>query len=322
MFALNPAQEPYLTDLAVKKTIDKVSAFGRNYFTFNQLYAGLHKIAKKKAGVRRYGTIAAAVIGSVVAAMAVAKLGMGWLVYLIVPGLALFVVWYVRRPVTVSHEKLTSAIKTYTTLHPPENLVDGRRFERAMSKEELKDELFGYAPERILIVQRDDMVDMLVMNHFHTDNKTVVLSASKYPSHVFSAVRKFLAKHPHIPVAVIHDASREGIRLKEKLQSDPSWNLQGKEINDLGLGLEDVKRMGEPIWVPATGRSRGRAPAARAEENMEQGMSVPVDYVAPAVMTGVLGMAVVGMMGLMSQDLLAEQARQATTGSGSGGGYG
>lgn len=326
VFALNPKERPYLSDMAVKAVIDKLSGAGRYYFTYNQLYSALCVAARKRGKSKRSGAIAVCVVLSIIGYFVTSVIEAEWLMFVLVPALAVGLIWYLRRPVSVPHEPTSEAIRAYRAKHPIENLVDGNHFRGEWPKEDLKKELFDYAPERILIVQTDEMADMLILNRFHFENKTVVVSANKYPEHVFHAVQRFLERHPDIPVAIAHDASQEGLQLSEKLQADKSWNLEGKEIVDLGLSPSDVARMKNPLWIP-TGRPSSvlagrRTSSDTPEDKINQGMKVPVDFVAPAAMMGVLGMAVVGMMALMSTDLLAEQAKQATTGTTMGGGYG
>ena len=53
-----------------------------------------------------------------------------------------------------------------------------------------------YAPERILVVERDDLVDMLIRNRFHLTAKAVVVSRTGYPERVFAACGIFCATIP------------------------------------------------------------------------------------------------------------------------------
>lgn len=322
-FVLDPKTSPYLSDYSVKKTIDRLSASGQYYFTFNQLYAALAKPAEKKSKTARFGYIILGVFGCVFSFF-VLKGILHWSVALAaIAVIAGLIIRMLLKPSIVPHEKLFAALNTYKSHHPIPFLADGNRFRGDVPKERLKEELFQYAPERILIVQSDDMVDMLVLNRFHVENKTAVVGASKYPLHVFKACQRFLEKKPDIPIAIVHDVSREGIRLRDKLMADPSWNLGDKEVTDLGLSISDAEKMKKPMWIPATrevaakGGGAGSKPAA---EMVGDGMSVPLDTAAPKVMLGVMGMAAIGGLALMSTELLAQ--RQIAGATDSGGGFG
>ena len=325
VFALDPKKAPYVSDAAMQKLVENLNGGGQYFFTFNQLYVEVFKLAlksKRKKANKLGSVIGGAIISLILFIVLKGFLGLT-LTLLIVGIIPVMVIYYVLRPVSVDHEDVTKLINAYLPANSLDNLVDGKWFQRDVPKEVLKEELFQYVPERILIVQSDDMVDMLVRNRFHFDNKTAVISANKYPKHVFAACQRFLEKKPDIPVQIIHDLSKEGLRLHDKLLGDSSWNLEGKEVKDLGMFPEDVKDFKDPVWIP-----RGRpsdvfakkAGSSAVEQHIERGMCMPVDIAPPRLLLGSLGVAVAGGLLLMSTALFAEQARQATTDA--GGGYG
>jgi hypothetical protein len=324
-FSLDPRKVPHVSDAAMHKLVDNLSGSGQYFFTFNQLYVEVYKLALKckKKGVQKIASLVVAGLVSLVLFMALRNfldLTLTVIVVCIIPALA---IWYVFRPVRVSHEEVMKLITAYRRANPLDNLVDGTWFQRDLSQDVLKEELFQYVPERILIVQSDEMVDMLVRNRFHFDNKTAVISENKYPKHVFTACQRFLEKKPDIPVHIIHDLSKDGLLLKDKLLGDPSWNLEGKDIKDLGIFADDVKDFKDPVWIPS-GRPSDLLPkksgASPVEQQIDSGMRMPVDLAPPRVLLGTLGVAVAGGLLLMSTALFAAQARQAT--SDSGGGFG
>jgi hypothetical protein len=321
-FALNPKDSPYLSDRAMAHVIDKLSGNGQYYFTFNQLYSALHKAgAEKKKKNKRVGSVLIVIFTVAIAGLVAKPVGLWLSVIVALAGIAGLIAMLRWRP-EAKFDELTRVINHYRSLHPIANMVDGTRFKVERTKEELKKELFDYAPERILIAQNDQMVDMLVMNRFHFENKTIIVSANKYPEHVFNACQKFLAKKPDIPVELLHDASWEGVKLKGKLQADKTWNLEGKNMVDLGLSLQDVANIKDPVWLPGrktaaplTGSSTGAA-----EDKINRGMRFPADFAPPSLMMGVLTAAVIGGLAFMSAELLAAQA--AKTGQDYSGGFG
>jgi hypothetical protein len=319
VFALDPREAPKLSDRQMKKAIENLSGTGNYYFTFNQLYAALYRMASKSSAKNRVVLIVAVGAAAAIAFFIATEINLILAIAFVV-GVALCILWFLKRPVVPNHEALVKAITTYRHFHPMENLVDGTRFKRETSKENLKKELFDYAPERILIVQSNDLVDMLVLNRFHFENKTVVVSASKYPEHVFQACQKFLQKRPDIPVEIMHDASMEGYQLKNKLVADDSWNLKDKDIKDLGLSVQDVGNIQKPIWLPSQHVSHFASGHSKdpVESKIEQGMKMPVDFVGPGVFLGALSIAAIAGLALMSTELLAEQAKKKDL----GGGYG
>lgn len=332
-FALNPKEEPYISDAAFQNVIDRLSGAKTTagpgeerqeyYFTKNQLYSQLHRAAKNKSRSNRLGCsvgIAMAVLFASVLVFAAAGIWWSPIVFVIAGIIGVIVLW--TRRAKVKHENIEKIVRTYRGRHPIERLADGTRFKK-LGAEGLDQEILEYAPERILIVQRDDMADMLLLNRFHFDNKTLVVSANKYPQRAFAAMQHFHEKNPDIPVQLVHDASREGLFMEEKLTGDPSWNLKGKNVTDLGLFVHDVDRLKDPVWIPDSTRGPG-SPAhdpvgKKAKENVAQRFAMPVDAAPPAAMMGGLGLAMVAGMALLSNELLAYQDQYARSAAGSGG---
>ncbi len=319
-FALDPSHEPYISNKAMQSVISKLSGDGKRLFTNNQLYAALYKLVSKKKSYKiRAGAVFVAIALCISAVFLWVGHSPGAAVVPLLIGAPIVFLTLRRKPVP-KHDTLVPAINEYRRIHPLTTLADGHRFKKDWTREDLKQELFNYAPERMLIVQTDDMVDMLVGNKFHFETKTVIVSASKYPEHVFKACRTFLQKNPDLKIFILHDASRDGLRLKEKIETDPTWNLGDRKITDLGLSAEDVKNVKDPIWIPTRGGSSAAPADATAEEKINQGMKFPVDFVAPAAMIGILGTAIVAGLMFMSPELLAAQA--AKKGTDSSGGFG
>ncbi len=312
MFALNPKEAPYISDRGMKGIVDRLSSTDRHYFTFSQLYAALYRAAAKK---KKKNSFAAIIILSIF--LTIASLIM-WSVYSLIImacvvgiGLPLFFILR-KRPTQLPHDTLTRTVKTYSQRHPIEALVTGERFAGNVPKEQIQQELFSYAPQRILIVPSNELVDMLVLNRFHIENKAAIISSSKYPQHVFAACQKMLEKHPEIPIEVVHDASQAGQRLLEILKADPSWNLRDKEVRDLGLFPKDVEAMKSPVWIPGSTSGKSALSGGKPEDNINAGMRVPLDSVGPNIMMAALATAVVTGALLLGEELLAKGTGDAT----------
>jgi len=216
---------------------------------------------------------------------------------------------------------VSETISTYRNLHHIDRLVEGRAFPKP-STEAFDYEIFQYAPDRILIVEWDDIADMLILNRFHLENKTLVVSAQKYPEHAFRVCQRFLSQHPEIPVMLIHDASKEGLRMKESLLSDGFWSLRGKNVQDLGLFPQDAEHLMRPMWLPRYDYGKILCTGKTADENISQGYIMPVDIAPPRAMMGAVSLAAVSGLALLSEEFLAEQQRDASSGSFFGGGFG
>ena len=325
-FSLNPKEPPFVSDATLHHLDTRLSEDGTMYFTYNQLYVQLYGLLRRKkhrerilftvllaaAALFAVGALAAITGGSVLPVMAALALIAG-------------IFWFARRPIQIPHDQIVRKLQTYTAAHPMKNLVDGTRFEAA-SPNGFEADLLQFAPERILIVDRNDVADMLLLNRFHFEQKTLVVSARKYPAHAFYACQQILLQHPDVPVMLMHDASREGYRMQRKLLDDPSWNLQNQHVQDLGLHPWDVDKVRRPVWIPpdAGGLSAkiGRSPGGSAAENIQQGFFVPVDGAPPRALTGMMGLALVTGLALLSEDLAAHQLQNSIGGDSSWGGCG
>ena len=318
-FALSPKEPPNLTDMAMANSVAALTGPDELFFTYNQLYARLYRIKAKKDRSGRWGCGIILLIAMVVGGLFAA--GVGALVTAPIGVVLLW--WMVKRPASVDHAALAGAIKKYQSAHPIGQMVDGRRFEDA-PEADFAGEFEGYAPERIVVVQRNDMADMLLLNRFHFDNKCLVVSQDRYPASAFTACQQFLQSHPEIPVQVVHDASESGLKMKARLVADPQWQLADRNVQDLGVYLHDAEKLKSPIWIPETGAAAAGSKQAQksksARDRIEAGYSMPVDSPPPKAMLGAMAMAAVAGMALLSEDLLAEQQRQG--GWSESGGYG
>lgn len=309
-FALNPKEKPNVSDMAFKMAIDKLSGPDQHYFTYNQLYARIYRMVSKKEQKKRIGVaVAFGFIGFILLSVITGVLlsgmlgmdGSGWSLPVIMVFSITGSVWYAKRPVTVSPHTVTRLISKYKSLHPIDRLVEEKQWLQS-EPTTFDSEILDYAPERILIVERDDMAYMLLMNRFHFENKTLVLSAEKRPENAFKAFQAFRKQHPQIPIFLIHDASEKGGRLKEKLIADKAWHLTDENIQDLGLFPQDVERLKNPVIFPEAEPDAGT-------DKIDQEFMMPADVAPSRAIMGAMAIAVVSGFPLLSEQLLAEQQR-------------
>ena len=105
-------------------------------------------------------------------------------------------------------------------------------------------DIYEYGVERLLIVQRDLLVDLLVNNNFHVENRTLVLAGDGYPEYLVQIASKCLTDNPALPVFFLHGSTPEGMRWREEIQRDPAvlaWSDHPKI--DFGVSPNDVKSM-------------------------------------------------------------------------------
>ena len=311
-FALDPKKPLGLTDAAFKAALDRLSGGGQYFFTQDQLYAQIYRVLvkKKKPGLGALSCLGVMLVGIGSTILVGALERNMWTAAVLAAAVVGLVVWLHKRPVAIPAEKPMAHINAYKKIHGIDNLVDGTRF-RNMPADGFDAEFLDYAPERILIVDRNDTVDMLLLNRFHFEHKTLVVSAEKYPAAAFAACRRFLSAHPDLPVFLAHDCSETGIRMQSRLLTDPEWGLDGRHVTNLGLHPKDVERLKTPMWVPENmadihSKDEIRTTGA-AKDHISRNHRVPLGVAGPGVFLGTVGLAMATGMAMLSDALLAEQ---------------
>jgi hypothetical protein len=209
-----------------------------------------------------------------------------------------------------SPKLVSETIHKYARQNPLEQQVDGSRF-KEKSPEELDHELFRFTPERILIVERNDIADMLLLNRFYLDQKTLVVSMHRYPEPAYQAAEHFLSENPYFPIHIMHDASKEGFKMKESLETHRDWKLNGKDITDLGLFIDDVSQLKNPIWRP-TGRTAftegDPGPGNKDPRDIiAAGYRMPVDVAPPRAFMHIGSLAVGAWSAMLTPELLDDR---------------
>jgi hypothetical protein len=106
-------------------------------------------------------------------------------------------------------------------------------------------DLYSYGVERLLIVQRDLLVDLLVRNDFHTENRTLVLTGTGYPNYLVDVAADCLRSNPELPVFFLHDATPAGTGwMSQIIEENPLLPWSDHPCIDVGLSREDARRLG------------------------------------------------------------------------------
>ncbi len=353
-FALDPKKTPKLSDVALKKIIDRISGDGEYHFTYNQLTGQLcRRFSTSSAPLSLGGCIwmtlitfgigyclfhfnlfSVSVTQNIMAVPTLISIscwlsllqGGKWMkiltftpicfgLFFIMPeaiwviGILLLLHWL---SLFDSHPALSAIhdkIDAYHAIHPISNMVTGNAFAHLNSKKTASEsdnhELLDYAPDKILIVERNDIVDMLLLNRFHLENKILIVSQDKYPLKAFKACQQYLKRFPDLKIVLMHDASTKGLSMKKSLYNDPSWNLAGKPMTDLGLRPDHVKHLNASIWISSSDDKF--ISGGKPTENIENGFIMPIDTAPPKIMLSTIGGAALLGLPLLSQELMASQ---------------
>ncbi len=240
-FVFNPKDPATrgLTDGKFEACIRAASQNGTTYFTRNQLYAVFCR--------RMRGSPAGAAIGAVVALAAAAVFAamelwpFGFMAGILGVGL-LF-------------SAMESAMRKYTP-QQFDRLLDtwlssGRTIDRLIEKPSLHDpppewsepDIYDYGVERLLIVERDILVDLFVKNGVHAEQRMLVLSESGYPEYLLPVARRLLEEQPDLVVFLLHDATEHGVMMQERVLASGLLPLSQHPIVDLGLFPSDFRKL-------------------------------------------------------------------------------
>jgi hypothetical protein len=278
--------------------IQRLSDGGQQAFTATQLALEICRSWRNKyVGLIGCGVVVA-VIALIIGLILDSTRGAG--AFLILLPFAIWVGFRSKR--TLPFHKARDLIDRYHQAHPITTLADGRAFRQQAAAVDLQE--LQYAPERILVVERDDLVDMLVRNRFHLNHKTAVVSRSGYPERVFAACREFLRNHPETPVQVLHDASLQGFGLTAQLAADPQWEFARRRLIDLGISRAALDNGSSLPWLPPDTSRREGAFSTHPAKMLRAGRRVPVDYIGPKPLINLLGAAVVGGALLLTPAML------------------
>jgi hypothetical protein len=226
-----------ITDNRFATAIKKASANDTCYFTMNQLEAVVRRMEAKNPWVSGIVSLISLLVvvslvyfdaadGVVIGAFVIFSISLlVWLArilrkptYLDVP--QLFERWQ-RRNGTV--EKFISEPKLN---EPPPEWTEP--------------DIYDYGVERILIVERDILVDLLVKNNFHAEQGALILSEHGYPSYIEARAQTILKESPGTKVFLMHDSTKTGVGMKGRVMT--KYGLSDDTVVDLGVFPDDWKK--------------------------------------------------------------------------------
>ena len=272
-FIFDPRVTGGLTDAEFIESIDSASANGTYYFTKNQLYTAYCRV--KAGGSSRAG---------------------GLVVFAFLLTIFAFFFWSDRNGPNVFSLFFAAAallcliIGVRTAMGPRqapsregfENAVQlwlysGKTIDRLITEPRLgspppeyeEGDIYDYGVERLLFVQQDMLVDLLVLNGFHAEERTLVVSDNIYPDYLMHLADEAFRKNPHIPMFHLHDTT---LSSPKGFLPSPFYRY---DVIDLGLFPADVKRI--------------RAIKAIRPKNMKY--IIPVDMIPYSLLVAMLSEA-------------------------------
>lgn len=276
-----------LTDGKFLWAIRTASQNDTAFFTRNQLYAAYCRNLRKP--------IAPTILGCVLAAIILLVAFTNAIVWLAAIGIGLGGISLMSRltpPSSIPYDTFMILIDQWHT--------SGRKIERLIDGPSLHDpppewneaDIYDYGVEQILIVQRDELVDLLVLNGAHAEHRALIISETGYPEYLMPHAQRLLDERQDLPIYLLHDADRTGLSMGTRL-SNLNLPLQGRKLIDLGMNADSFKKLK---------RTRQFDPKRRHRD-------LPVDALSTAFL--VTGLAACFATETTLASLLEEQAREA-----------
>jgi hypothetical protein len=245
LFVLDP-QVCGMSDAEFAAHIDRVSAGGTRYYTQNQLFTAYLQATKRSRQARIIlGSVLAVLLGGIAGTAAYVVLGQQGMdtrmaalaalagicvATLIARGLSDGKIDDVRNALNrwknAGDKELLSHLLQKTQLAKVPPKVDGRDF-------------FDYRVERVLIVDDKLLVDQLLLNNWHEDNSTLVLSACGYPQYLWVQLPQFLKDVPQATIFLLHGA---GEAVEKRLRESVPDYAADSPVIDLGISKDDAVR--------------------------------------------------------------------------------
>lgn len=242
-FILDPKQDK-ISDARFLALVANASSNDTYYFTKDQLATAY---CRRELKGRTGGVIVVAVVGAIVSAIALFGMqpmgGIAWMIVLAIGLLILFGgSWSVLnwRP---DRKKMEAAIRQWHSAGKsvPRLLLEPSLHHPPPDWEE--PDIYDYGVESILIVERDILVDLFVKNGFHAAQRCLVVSETGYPGYIAERVVDLLRERPDLPVYLLHDSTRHGEKMIERVEQQLQLPPRNRPFIDLGLFLEDVQRI-------------------------------------------------------------------------------
>ncbi|PKL75237.1 MAG: hypothetical protein CVV27_16405 [Candidatus Melainabacteria bacterium HGW-Melainabacteria-1] len=278
-FVFEPKRGDVFTDTGFNKALELVSDKGSLSWQPRQLFYELARMRMK-----RPGAVASKLGATIGVGFFGLFLGIFWTifwsglfrqragfwvaeaVYLLVWAGILTWVWKKTDPTlltlkTADFDKGLSSWKRVYTL--PTGLMNRpQALPKARASEK---DVLDYDVERAIVCDHQEVVDFLLANNFHIEQKCAILTYGGYPPDSFEAVRQMLRRNPQLNVFVLHNASANGCRIYQDLTSSREWFPGSKRVFDIGLHPRHAKAF-KGQWQKATNHQIQPIPGLSPEE--------------------------------------------------------
>lgn len=235
-----------ITDGKFLAVVRKASANGSLYYTPNQLYA-----AACRAEVRLPCGILGLVL--VVSAAVAAGIGVGWKIILLL-GLCAGGMIVLRHFLHLFPRKnWDQRVEKWMSLTGKLDMMIQEKRLTTPPPEFAEPDLYDYGIEQVLLCERDEIVDWLVLNNFHVNTRCAVLGMSGYPSYLSDQLSQFYSSEQGVEkpkVFLLHDCGDADEEMEARVTMGRDYKfLRGCEVIDLGITEDVVNEISSLIRV-------------------------------------------------------------------------
>lgn len=249
-FVFTIEDDPRMTDGLFLFVARKASGNGTRWFTLDEMWAVYTRILYTKTPSRSLLMSLAGVLVALAILLPLARLeSTTWFSWFAMAASAVGVLWYLTglprsRFEAPSRAALAEYVHRWTAAD--------RSIEKLITHPGLHDappewpegDIYDYGAQQILIVERDILVDWLVLNGWHTQNSTLVIAESGYPGYITERASKLIAEREDLPIFLLHDSSRHGARMSTRIEdSGTPLCIRERNVVDLGLTAQDADRL-------------------------------------------------------------------------------
>lgn len=294
-FVLNPKND-LITDNQVISMLKKLSNNGHEYFTELQLTLMIAQAIDKKQASNLAGPIILAIITFILMFTPISdffylpQIGFTLAIALTLYQISQSNQKPLKPPVYISKIKsLINRIKTSTYLKDNNYfnyMIEEGKLEQNIDNAVIHD----FAPEKIIIVDNNVTVDLLVYNQVHIKSKSAIVSIEGYPNQVYTATKSFIENQPDIPVYLFHDGSSQNRNYLGLFKSNSQWSHLHNNAQDLGITWSQLKNYTKTL--PYIVEDKIYFTKFKSQLVNNQRAYLPIDFAQPTALITGLGVAI------------------------------
>lgn len=264
-FGLDPAAPHGLSDYDLLRLVYQTSHGGRFHYTLNQLYVNY---CAERLPSNALWPLAGMLGGAVGYAIAGTRAGM---------------IGAVSAAAVAYHGTNSWRPPPISVLEeiPEQMAAAGHRLPRFIARPlfEFRDEAryVDHLPralevDHVIVVDRDELVDWLVLNDLPRRLNAIIVSQTGYPNYVAPVVYEMLERRKTIGVYLLHDSTDSSTAMRRRLAESALLPTEGHRVYNLGL---------DPAQVTFMKRLRPIQPA-------QKGFGIPVDSIPYPILASAL----------------------------------